>query len=157
MNGCCLTVTLADDAIHFDLSDETLRRTTLGRFEPGRLVNLERALRVGDRLGGHFVQGHIDTIGLILSVETRLDTKVFRVRADRPEFLVDKGSVTVDGVSLTVVQPLQSEFEVWIVPETLRRTTLGSLEAGSPVNIEFDVLAKHIAHLHKLASGSSRP
>lgn len=151
VNGCCLTVTQADLAVHFDLSEETLRRTTLIDLDPGHVVNLERALRIGDRLGGHFVQGHIDLIGQIVLEQNRSDAKVLRVKAGRPDLLIDKGSVAIDGVSLTVVQPRGSEFEVWLVPETLRRSTLGNLVVGSQVNIEFDVLAKHIAHLASLS------
>jgi riboflavin synthase len=149
VDGCCLTVVRADEAMLFDLSDETLVRTTLGQAEPGQRVNLERAFRAGDRLGGHFVQGHIDGIAHIVSTSLFGESLVLRVSNDRPDLIVDKGSVTLDGVSLTVVSPTLSDFEVWLIPETIRRTTLGDKRAADRVNVEFDILAKHVAHLAK--------
>jgi riboflavin synthase len=150
VSGCCLTVSATGRTLRFELTEETLRRTTLGALGPGHLVNLERALKVGDRLGGHFVLGHVDSVGRVLSTVAHGESLEVQVSSGQPDLLVDKGSVAIDGVSLTVVQPHERGFEVWLAPETLRRTTLSRLSAGDAVNIEFDILAKHVKRLVSL-------
>jgi riboflavin synthase len=149
VNGCCLTLAHLNGGASFDLSEETLRRTTLGSLETGTAVNLERALRAGDRLGGHFVQGHVDGTGELVARTSAEGGEVFRFRlpAQFEEFLVDKGSIALDGISLTVVSPQGPEFDVWVIPETLARTNLGGLHPGTKVNVEGDMLLKHIARM----------
>ncbi len=145
VGGVCLTLVGFAEGLAFDVSDETLGRTTCGGLRSGVVVNLERALRAGDRMGGHFVQGHVDCIGTVVWARDLDGSR--RVRFRVPEggrLLASKGSVTVDGVSLTVIEPSGEEFEVELVPFTLGATTLGSLGAGDPVNIEFDMIAKHV-------------
>lgn len=148
VDGCCLTVIDgADGILSFDLSDETLARTTLGGHVSGGRVNVERAMRASDRFGGHFVQGHVDATGQLLAVD--LTTGVFRFQVPEgcDRYLIDKGSICIDGVSLTVVRPEGREFEVALIPHTLSATNLASREPGSSVNLEFDVLAKHVERL----------
>jgi riboflavin synthase len=150
VNGVCLTV-LPDGAhsIVTELSNETLSRTTLGSLGAGARVNLERALAIGDRLGGHMVQGHVDAVGALLSIAAEGDFAVYRWSFP-PEYaglLVDKGSVAVDGVSLTVVDPDASSFGAALIPETLRRTNLGGARIGDAVNLEFDMIAKYVRGL----------
>lgn len=149
VNGCCLTLVAAQDGLKFELSDETLSRTTLSSLAPGSRVNLERALRVGDRLGGHFVQGHVDGLGRwVCATQGEGSTTVrLQVPPAGAKFLIDKGSIAVDGVSLTVVNPQGGEFEVALVPHTLGATNLGERRAGDRVHIEYDVLAKHVSRL----------
>jgi riboflavin synthase len=146
VNGVCLTaVEISPDSFEADVMEETLERSALGRLQQGDPVNLELALRVGDRLGGHFVQGHVDATGSIESVEQREHSRVVRVAAP-PEILryvVQKGSIAIDGVSLTVVDVDDDGFSVSLIPETLERTTLGSTSEGDPVNLEVDMLAKY--------------
>jgi riboflavin synthase len=146
VNGVCLTaVEITPDSFEADVMEETLERSALGRLQQGDPVNLELALRVGDRLGGHFVQGHVDATGSIESVEEREHSRVVRVAAP-PEILryvVQKGSIAIDGVSLTVVDVDDEGFSVSLIPETLERTTLGSTSEGDPVNLEVDMLAKY--------------
>ncbi len=144
VDGCCLTVVKANGPLEFDLTEETLARTTLGAYRAGRPVNLERAMRHGDRMGGHVVQGHVDTTGTLAS---RGDLFVFETGPEHAPLLVDKGSVTVNGVSLTVVQPHGGQFSVALIPHTLEVTNLGVLQPGDRVNIEFDVLAKYALNL----------
>jgi len=148
VNGCCLTA-LRDGELDFDLSPETRLRTAFNNSKPGSPVNLERAMRPMDRFGGHIVQGHVDAVGEAVTILQDGEFMVFRFRAPEEfdRYLIDKGSVTVDGISLTVVNPVGGEFDVWVVPHTLANTTLGSLRAGDLVNLEFDVLAKHIEKL----------
>lgn len=146
INGCCLTV-VAWDPLRFDLSDETLSRTNLGRLEPGDRVNLERAMRPMDRLGGHIVQGHVDGLGRILAIDRSEDAATFRFAVDGDRYLIDKGSIAIDGISLTVVNPREGEFEVAVIPHTLRVTNLGTRQVGDSVNIEYDVIAKHVEKL----------
>jgi len=150
VNGVCLTV-LPQGAgtIVTELSNETLSRTTLGSLGAGARVNLERALAVGDRLGGHIVQGHVDAVGTLISIAPEGDFAVYRWSFP-PEYaglLVDKGSVAVDGVSLTVVDPDASSFGAALIPETLRRTNLGGARIGDAVNLEFDMIAKYVRGL----------
>ncbi len=149
VNGCCLTVVSYAEGLRFDVSPETLARTSLGSLAAGDRVNLERAMPVGARFGGHIVQGHVDATGVLLSVESRVNSKALRIEApvafDR--YLIDKGSVTVDGISLTVVSPRDGVFEAWIVPHTWEATNLHSIKAGARVNLEFDVIAKYVEKL----------
>lgn len=140
VDGCCLTVVSARAELAFDLSEETLSRTTLGAFVPGVRVNLERAMKATDRFGGHIVQGHVDTVGLL---ESRGGMFLVSVGEEWKRYLVDKGSVAVNGVSLTVVQPSGGKFSVAVVPHTLAATNLGRLATGAKVNIEFDLFAKY--------------
>jgi len=150
VNGVCLTVIpQADGSLVAELSDETLSRTTLGSLGAGVRVNLERPLAVGDRLGGHIVQGHVDTVGALISIATEGDFAVFRwsYPSDYANLLVNKGSVAVDGVSLTVVEPDASSFGAALIPETLRRTNLGEARIGDAVNLEFDMIAKYVRAL----------
>ncbi|MEA2482763.1 MAG: riboflavin synthase [Thermoleophilaceae bacterium] len=146
VNGVCLTaVEITPDSFEADVMEETLERSALGRLQQGDAVNLELALRVGDRLGGHFVQGHVDATGSIDSIEEREHSRLVRVAAP-PEILryvVEKGSIAIDGVSLTVVDVDDEGFSVSLIPETLERTTLGSASRGDPVNLEVDMLAKY--------------
>ena len=151
VNGCCLTAVdwATDDGPggswwEADLSDETLARTNLGDLAPGAPVNLERPVRLEDRLGGHLVQGHVDAVGTI--VEPAPDLRV-RMAPDLLRYVVEKGSITVDGVSLTVVQPLDDGFTVALIPHTAEVTTLGRKGPGATVNLEVDVMAKYAERL----------
>ncbi len=145
VNGCCLTVVaLGDGWWEADVSDETLHRTNLGQLEPGSPVNLERPVRLADRLGGHLVQGHVDAVGEIVSGAPDLQV---RVPIELARYLVEKGSVTVDGVSLTVVKALDAGFTVAVIPHTAEVTTLGRKSAGDAVNVEVDVMAKYAERL----------
>ena len=155
IDGCCLTVVDGDrSTLAFDVVPETFARTTLRRLEPGAHVNLEPALRAGEALGGHYVQGHVDGVGRVRAVEPEGNGK--RVWFDAPEevlrYCVEKGSVSVDGVSLTVAGLDEEGFAVALVPHTLAVTTLGSLEPGSEVNLEADVFAKYVERLTGLRS-----
>jgi riboflavin synthase len=156
IDGVCLTVVDGDrKTLAFDAVPETLARTTLGRLEAGALVNLEPALRAGETLGGHYVQGHVDGLGRIRSVEAEGTGR--RVWIDAaPEILrycVEKGSIAVDGVSLTLAELDEEGFAVALVPHTLEVTTLGTAAAGGEVNLETDVLAKYVEKLTGLRSG----
>ena len=150
IGGVCLTAeSVDDDRIRFHAVAETLRRTSLGRLVEGADVNVEPALRAGEPLGGHYVQGHVDGLGAIGSVEAEGDGLRVVVEAP-PEILrycVEKGSITVDGVSLTVAELLEDAFAVALVPPTLEATTLRDLAPGQPVNLEADVLAKYVERL----------
>jgi riboflavin synthase len=153
--GCCLTVVDGDrKTLAFDAVPETLARTTLGRLAPGVAVNLEPALRAGEPLGGHYVQGHVDATGAVRSVEVEGEGR--RAWFDAPpavhRYCVEKGSVAVDGVSLTVASLDRNGFAVALVPHTLAATTLGSLVPGDEVNLEADVLAKYVEKLVGLGS-----
>ncbi len=148
VNGCCLTVTEAGEGLRFDLSEETLARTSLGGLRAGSRVNLERAMRAGGRFGGHFVQGHVDATAAVVGIETRDDSTVFRfaVPGEYRRYVIDKGSVCLDGISLTAVRP-EGEFEVWVIPHTLASTNLGDRRPGDRVNLEVDVLARYVERL----------
>jgi riboflavin synthase len=153
--GCCLTVVDGDrKTLAFDAVPETLARTTLGRLGPGAAVNLEPALRAGEPLGGHYVQGHVDAVGRVRSVEPEGEGRRawFDAPADVLRYCVEKGSVAVDGVSLTVADVDDEGFAVALVPHTLAVTTLGSLAPGQEVNLEADVLAKYVEKLAGLRS-----
>jgi riboflavin synthase len=150
VNGVCLTVLPERDGrLIADVSDETLSRTTLGSLGAGTRVNTERALAVGDRLGGHIVQGHVDAVGVLVSVATEGTFATYRWRfpAEFATLIVSKGSIAVDGVSLTVVEPDGDTFGAALIPETLSRTNLGTSRPGDAVNLEFDMIAKYIRTL----------
>ena len=154
VNGCCLTVTDIDrrsggETWTADVMQETLDKTSLAGVRPGDRVNLERAMTADKRLGGHLVQGHVDGVGTIAGRTPSEHWEVVDVTMPRElsRYLVDKGSVTVDGVSLTVVEARDDGFTVSLIPETLARTTLGSRQVGDRVNLEVDVLAKHVEKL----------
>jgi riboflavin synthase len=150
VSGVCLTVVAVDDGrLSFDAVPETLARTSLGRLDTGSRVNLEPALRAGEPLGGHYVQGHVDGVGRVRSVEPEGDGK--RIWLDAPpellRYVVEKGSIAVEGTSLTVADLDEAGFAVALIPHTLAETTLGALEAGDLVNLEADVLAKYVERL----------
>ena len=150
VNGCCLTVIdRQDDTFAFQAGPETLARTNLGELKSGGVVNLERALAVGDRLGGHFVRGHIDGQGTLLTREDSGDwsTFWFSVPRELSVQMASKGSIAVDGVSLTIVGCEPDRFSVALIPFTLAVTTLGRLQAGGRVNLETDILAKYVQRL----------
>jgi riboflavin synthase len=150
VNGACLTAAAVDaDAFEADVMNQTLERTSLGPLREGSSVNLELPLRLSDRLGGHMVQGHVDGTGRIAEVSE--DGLARRLRVEAPEevrrYLVERGSVAVDGVSLTVASLGDGGFEVSLVPETLERTTLGQARTGTVVNLELDVIARYVERL----------
>jgi len=155
-SGACLTVVeRGAGLVSFDAVPETLARTTLGRWRPGTRVNLERALRLSDRLGGHLVAGHVDAVG---EVTTRTpEGQGVRLAVSLPEtiapLVAEKGSIAVDGVSLTVARASRDRFEVALIPETLARTTLGAAAPGARVNLEADVVARHVARLREFGAG----
>jgi riboflavin synthase alpha subunit len=148
--GVCLTAEAVDDGvIRFHAVPETLARTTLARLAPGDLVNVEPALRAGDPLGGHIVQGHVDDLGTVAALEREGEGARLEIGAAESivRYCVEKGSITVDGVSLTVAGVEGDMFSIALVPHTLAATTLGRLEPGVPVNLEVDVLAKYVERL----------
>jgi len=150
INGCCLTVVeISDDTWSFQAGSETLSKTNLGRLEVGSLVNLERSLPVDGRLGGHFVQGHVDSTGTVDAIEPEGEWAVywFEVPAALTRQMVPKGSIAVDGISLTVVDVEQTRFSVALIPHTLEVTTLGSRAVGDVVNVETDILGKYAEKL----------
>jgi riboflavin synthase len=147
VNGVCLTVVACQgNTFRFQLGPETLTRTNLGQLQPGDRVNLERALRVGDRLGGHFVQGHVDGVGTLLrrQPEGDWDRVWFSCPAALTVQMVPKGSIAVDGISLTLVEVTSEGFSVALIPHTLHHTTLGFKKPGDTVNLETDLLAKYV-------------
>jgi riboflavin synthase len=150
VNGCCLTVVETDDqTMGFQAGPETLARTNLGDLTQGSSVNLERALAVGERLGGHFVSGHIDGVGQLLERRDHGEWSDFwfSVPKNLAVQMASKGSIAVDGVSLTIVDSQPERFSVALIPYTLAVTTLGSLKAGDKVNLETDILAKYVQRL----------
>ena len=150
VNGTCLTVVeFGEDSFRVDLAPETLRRTSLGELSEGSRVNLERPLAVSDRLGGHIVQGHVDAAGRVMSVRPEGDCFVFRVRAPKRliPYIVEKGFIGVDGISLTVVKKGAASFTVSVIPYTLSNTNLQEKSAGNRVNLEVDILAKYVESL----------
>jgi riboflavin synthase len=157
--GVCLTASaVGTEGFQAQAMDETLRCTTLGALEPGRRVNLELALRAGARLGGHLVQGHVDGVGTVTSAHEEGFARELCVQPD-PEllpYLVHKGSIAIDGVSLTVSRLGGSDFCVSLIPETLQRTTLGRVGVGDRVNLEVDILAKHVARLLQMQGRDGR-
>ena len=147
VNGCCLTVAVRDgEQLTFDMMRETLDKTSLGALSEGARVNLERAVTPTGRLGGHIVQGHVDDTGALLRRTPSEHWEVVEVSLPGPiaRYVVPKGSITVDGVSLTVVDVGAESFTVSLIPETLSRTTLGLKQPGDPVNLEVDVIAKYV-------------
>jgi riboflavin synthase len=159
VNGVCLTVVLADPGgVHMDVGPETARITTLGAVRRGTVVNLERPLRADSRLGGHFVQGHVDGIGTI--EELRQDGDSYWLTVVFPPalaaYIVRKGSIAVNGISLTVAGVDDRRFDVQIIPYTWTHTNLQSTKAGDPVNLECDILGKYVARSVELAAGSPR-
>jgi riboflavin synthase len=156
INGCCLTVVARDGTrLAFEAGSETLGRTNLGQLQVGSGVNLERALKVGDRLGGHYVSGHIDSLGTLDAQRQEGEWAFlwFRVPSHLTRQMASKGSVAVDGVSLTLVEVEAERFSVALIPHTLAVTTLGQLKIGGQVNIETDILAKYVQR--QLESGVS--
>lgn len=150
VSGACMTVIdRGADWFVFEAGPESLARTTLGELAPGDRVNLERALRVGDLLGGHFVTGHVDGVGRILDRVPSGDWEIvwFGIPPGFDELLVEKGSIAIDGVSLTVVGVKADRFSVMLIPHTRSATTLGLKPTGGAVNLEFDMLAKHVRKL----------
>lgn len=150
VNGVCLTAAGVDgEEVRADVMAETLRRSSLGPLGPGDRVNIELALRASDRLGGHVVQGHVDGLGAVESVVEEGFARVVRVAAPPAllRYVVEKGSIAVDGVSLTVVEVDEDGFSVSLIPETLERTTLGEVAEGVSVNLEVDVMAKYVEKL----------
>jgi riboflavin synthase len=150
VSGVCLTVVERDtDELSFDLSEETLARTSFRRLGRGSPVNLERPLTLASRLGGHLVQGHVDGVGTVVA-RTPDDADGVRLRVRVPtellRYVVDKGSITVDGVSLTVAELHEDGVTVALIPHTLAVTTLGTTSVGDPVNLEVDIIAKYVAH-----------
>lgn len=154
VDGVCLTLLCGDGDLCFDVVEETLRRSVLGDRAAGSPVNLERALRVGDRLGGHYVTGHVDTIGTIRSIEGSGETIwVIEYEPDSDFRTIQKGSVTVDGVSLTVVSRAVGCFSVALIPHTLDVTSLGSRSVGDSINLEMDHFGRWVAELMSLQQG----
>jgi riboflavin synthase len=152
--GCCLTVVeKGPDWFAVEVSGETLGLTTLSDWKEGRPVNLERAARVGDELGGHIVSGHVDGVGEVLSIDSEGGSHRVRIRAPRPlhRFIAPKGSITVEGVSLTVNEVEDDVFGVNLIPHTWDVTTLGTLKVGGKVNLEIDMLARYLARWRETA------
>lgn len=150
VNGTCLTVTAIQGAVFSaDVAVETIARTTVGALRPGDVVNLERPVAVGDRLGGHIVQGHVDGVGRVVRLTPQGDAWWLEIEAPPAlaRYIVEKGSVAVDGVSLTVAGTTGERFTVCLVPYTMTVTTLGRLEDGATVNLEVDILAKYVEQL----------
>ena len=150
VNGCCLTLTsCSSDCLSFDLLEETIARTNLKNLRQNSAVNLERALRADGRVGGHFVQGHIDCVASIIAFDTK--GADFRLEVELPEnsrhYVVSKGSIAVNGISLTVAEVLPKSFILWIIPYTKRHTNLDQATAGDSVNLEFDILAKYVERM----------
>ena len=153
VNGACLTVEkiLNKDIFRLEIMEETKKKTNLGKIRVGEKVNLERALSVGDRLNGHFVSGHVDNVGKIKNIFNLNKSKIFEVSFDKKmkKFLVEKGSVTVDGISLTVMSLTSLSFSFSAVGFTLKNTNLHHRKVGGRVNLEFDLLAKHVVNFLK--------
>lgn len=163
VNGVCLTIAdYSSGRFRADVSTETLRRSTLGSLRPGTRVHLERALRLGDRMGGHWVQGHVDEAASVVGLEPEGNGVLMDVAVSEQRYLVAKGSVAVDGVSLTVAALVPDGFRVALIPFTLAKTTLGRRRVGDGVNVEFDILAKYVERLSgewmrsPVASGEKR-
>ena len=158
VNGCCLTVTDLDgDAFSADVMAESLRRTSLSDLSVGSPVNLERAVAAGDRLGGHIVQGHVDGVGSLLerTPSAHWDVLRFSLPAELARYVVEKGSITVSGVSLTVVDVTDDAFSVSLIPTTLADTILGALVPGDRVNLEVDIVAKYVERLLNTRGGAA--
>lgn len=160
VNGCCLTATAADPAgFDTEAMNQTLAVTALGELEAGARVNLELAMRASDRLGGHIVQGHVDGVATVLEAREDGFARRLRVGLSQPllRHAIDKGSIALNGVSLTVAELGPEWVEVSLIPETLERTTLGALEAGSKLNVESDMVAKYVERLLSPFAGKDQP
>ena len=150
VDGCCLTVVAIDgELLSFDAVPETLRRTTLGRLAPGAAVNLEPALRAGDRMGGHLVQGHVDAVGALVAAQAERDAVNMTFRAPEAvlRYVIEKGSIGVNGVSLTVTAFDDETFSVSVIPHTRSVTNLGRLATGDEVNLEADLFGKYVERM----------
>jgi riboflavin synthase len=150
VNGVCLTaVGVCEDRFGADVMQETLRRSSLGEIDDGSKVNLELAMRPSDRLGGHIMQGHVDDVGVVEEIREEGFARVVTITApgELLRYVVEKGSIAVDGVSLTVAAVTDTSFDVSLIPETLERTTLGATAPGTPVNLEVDIVAKYVEKL----------
>lgn len=158
VNGACLTAVSFDKkSFRVQISPESFEKTTLGRLKAGDTVNLERAMTPNRRFGGHFVQGHVDGVGEVTGVDDQGDFQVWHFRAPRhvAQYLIPKGSVSIDGISLTVVNPVADVFSVAVIPATLAKTVLSSRAPGDPVNLEADMIGKHIFHF--MQQGKKEP
>jgi riboflavin synthase len=154
VNGCCLTVVaFAEDRLEFDLLEESKRLTSIGQVGPGGKVNLERALLPSTRMGGHFVSGHVDGTGVVEAIEPRGKDFFFRIQCDvdKLRYIVHKGCITVDGISLTVAEVDDTGFAIWLIPHTMEMTNLHTKKVGDLVNLENDLIAKYV---EKLFAGS---
>lgn len=150
VNGCCLTaVEVAANRIGFDLLEESVRLTSIQEVGPGGKVNLERALLPSTRMGGHFVSGHIDGMGVIEAIEPRGQDRFFRIKPEdgNLRYIVHKGSITVDGISLTVAEVDAHGFAIWLIPHTMEVTNLHTKKTGDHVNLEYDLIAKYVEKL----------
>ncbi|TVP77420.1 MAG: riboflavin synthase [Puniceicoccaceae bacterium] len=150
VNGCCLTVVaFSEGHLEFDLLEESVRLTSIGGLGPGGRVNLERALLPSTRMGGHFVSGHVDGTGVIEAIEPRGKDFFFRIKcdADKLRYIVHKGCITVDGISLTVAEVDTSGFAIWLIPHTMQVTNLHTKQVGDLVNLEYDLIAKYVEKL----------
>ena len=150
VNGCCLTVVKFDSTgLEFDLLEETRRLTSISAIGPGSAVNLERSLRFGGKMGGHFVTGHVDGLGTVEAFEARGADRYLRVKAPAGggKYLIHKGSIAIDGISLTVAEVEGDSFAVWLIPHTVAATNLREKRVGDPVNLEFDLLGKYVEKL----------
>ena len=150
VNGCCLTVVKFDaTGLEFDLLEETRRLTSISAIKPGSAVNLERSLRFGGKMGGHFVTGHVDGLGVVEVFEPRGADRYLRVKAPvgGGKYLIHKGSIAIDGISLTVAEVEGDSFAVWLIPHTVSATNLAEKRPGDPVNLEFDLLGKYVEKL----------
>jgi riboflavin synthase len=159
VNGCCLTVVAKGRGnLAMDVSAESLRRTVLGELEPGARVNLERCLTLGKLIGGHLVAGHVDGVGRIVAIKPEGDSRLytFEVGASEARYLVEKGSVTIDGISLTVFGIRGRRFNCALIPHTLRVTTLGFKQAGDRVNVESDMLMKYVERIVTMRPANGR-
>ena len=156
VNGCCLTVVnIEADALSFDLLAESIEKTSIRSVDKGSLVNLERALLPTSRMGGHFVSGHVDGLGSITQIEQKGKDTIMTLAPEDAlllKYVIPKGSITLDGISLTVYEVTDSAFSVWLIPHTLAATNLHNKQVGDPINIEYDLVAKYLEKLQKAPS-----
>ncbi len=153
VSGVCLTATsVSSTSFTVDAVEETLRKTSIGGLGSGSIVNLERSLRFSDRLGGHIVQGHVDSVGTVLALRSQSAGAMLSLRlpAEKMHYIISEGSITVDGVSLTVARKQGVEITIALIPHTLEKTTLGRLRSGDKVNIEVDIIGKYVENMLKL-------
>lgn len=148
VNGCCLTlVKIEKDIISFDLLDESIKKTSIISASNGTLINLERALLPTTRMGGHFVSGHVDETGEITNIEKEGKDTLITIKSNNLKYIVPKGCITLDGISLTIYEVNKLDFKVWLIPHTLEITNLNSKQQGDLINIEYDLIAKYIEKL----------